>query len=201
MNALANRLFSSSVLVPYALILGLTLGLGSAYWAARGDYPVGEIEIGPWRAWPKVGTPEVDPYARAIIARRAEIPLAIGEGLALKANTDSMGRKLLSSCTYRVGSVTPAARIWTIAVYDEKGKLIRPELGRSGFTSSEILRNGADGFDIVLSRDVQAGNWLQLTGGDAFTLILRLYDMPGALGASALEKTTLPTIERLGCAP
>ncbi|WP_157961378.1 DUF1214 domain-containing protein [Microvirga flavescens] len=197
---MSSRIFSPSVLVPYALLLGLVLGLGSAYWAVRGEYPVGGVQIGPWRTWPKIGTPDIDPYARAIIARRAEIPLAIGEGLALTATRDSEGRRLIAPCTYRIGSVMPATRFWTLAVYDRRNNPIRPELGRSGFTSSEILRNSAGGFDLVLSRNAQAGNWLQLTGEGPFSVILRLYDMPGAVGASTLEPHALPSIERLGCA-
>ena len=62
----------------------------------------------------------------------------------LTAATDSDGRPLDASCTYRVGSATPQARLWTLTLYDRAGGLVATELQRSGFTSSEVLR-GADG--------------------------------------------------------
>lgn len=195
----SSRIFSSSILIPYALLLGLAVGLGSAYAVLRGDYPVGGVAIGPWRAWPKVGTSEADPYARIIMARRSEVPLAISEGLALKAVTDSEGRKFDARCRYRIGSVVPAARLWTLAAYDGTDHPVRSELGRSHFTSSEVLRNADGGFSIRLARDVQPGNWIQLPADGPFSLVLRLYDMPGAAGAAALDAGALPAIERLGC--
>ncbi len=85
-----------------------------------------------------------------------------------------------------------------MTVYDRDGALPASELGRSSFTSSEIVRRPDNGFDIVLSRDLSAGNWLQVPSEGAFTLVLRLYDMPGAAGPN-LDADALPTIERLGC--
>jgi len=192
------RFNPTALLILYALLLALGLGLGSAYLALQGDPPFGSIRLGPWKAWPRLGSSNADPYMRAIVARRGEIPLATGEGLALTAVVDSEGRRLDSGCSYRIGSVTPAARLWTITLYDQEGRLPASELARSGFTSSEILRDANDGFSINLSRDVRPGNWLQLPASGPFSVVLRLYDMPGAAG-TGLEASAFPTIERLGC--
>ena len=48
----------------YAFALALGLGIGSAYWALAGEYPFGGVAVGPWTAWPAVGSREADPYAR-----------------------------------------------------------------------------------------------------------------------------------------
>lgn len=186
------------MLILYALLLALGLGLGSAYAVLNGNPPFGGSRLGSWEVWPKLGSADADPYMRAIVARRGDIPLATGEGLALIASADSEGRRLDSSCAYNIGSVVPAARWWTLTLYDEASQLTESELQRSGFTSSEILRDDRDGFTISLSRSISAGNWLQLPASGPFTMVLRLYDMPG--GASLnLEAEELPVITRLGC--
>jgi hypothetical protein len=190
--------FTTVLLILYALLLALALGLGSAYLVMKGDPPFGSVRFGPWKAWPRLGSPEADPYMRAIAAQHGDVPLATGEGLAVTARTDNEGRELDSQCSYRIGSVMPAARIWTLTLYDREGRLPASELGRSSFTSSEIVRNTDDRFFLNLSRDLSSGNWLQLPSSGSFTLALRLYDMPGAAGTN-LKAEDLPTIERLGC--
>jgi hypothetical protein len=193
-----SRFNPTVLLILYALLLALGLGLGSAYLALKGDPPFGSLSLGPWKTWPRLGSPQADPYMRAIVAQRGDIPLATGEGLALTAVVDNEGRRLDSGCSYRIGSVTPTARLWTLTLYNQEGRLLVSELGRSSFTSSEIIRDANDGFSINLSRDLRAGNWLQLPASGSFSAVLRLYDMPGAGGAN-LEASALPTIERLGC--
>ena len=73
----------SLVLLVYALALGGGLGVGSAVGILGADYPFGRVRVGPWTAWPQSGSREADPYMRAIIARRGDLPLGLGEGLAL----------------------------------------------------------------------------------------------------------------------
>ncbi|MCB8820080.1 DUF1214 domain-containing protein [Microvirga rosea] len=192
------RPVSPALLIVYALLLALGLGIGSAYAVLKGNPPFGSRHLGPWQTWPKLGSADADPYMRAIVARRGDIPLATGEGLALTALEDKDGRKLDSACTYRIGPSTPAARWWTLTVYDEAGQLTPSELGRSGFTSSEIVRRGDSTFAVVLSRTLSPGNWLPLPASGPFTVILRLYDIPGAAGLN-LNAEDLPTIERVEC--
>jgi hypothetical protein len=198
-RTLLDRLFSPFTMTVYALLLGLGLGLGSAYYALNGDYPFGSVRIGPWVTWPNVGSDKADPYARAIIAKRGDIPLALGEGWALRASLDNEGKPLDAACSYRVGSVMPQTRLWTIGAYDQDGALLQSDLKRSGFTSSEILRDAEGRFTIMLSHDLQPGNWIQLPPAGPFSLGLRLYDMPGVAGAAKLGAEALPSIERLGC--
>ena len=192
------RIVPTAFLVVYALLLALVLGLGSTYWVLKGDPPLGSLRIGPWKAWPALGSVKADPYMRAIIAQRGQVPLAIGEGLGFTAMTDSEGRTLDSACTYRLGSVVPTARLWTLSVYDQNGGLARSDLGRAGFTSAEILRDQQDQFTISLSRSLQDGNWLQLPASGKFSIVLRLYDTPSAAG-TGLDETVFPTIQRVEC--
>ncbi len=192
------RIVPTAFLVLYSLLLALGLGLGATYLVLKGDPPFGSLTLGPWKAWPDLGSTSADPYMRAVIAQRGDVPLAIGEGLGFTATTDSDGRALDSACVYRVGADVPAARLWTFSVYGQDDRLIRTELGRSGFTSAELLRDGEDRFTIVLSRGLQDGNWLQLPPSGRFSIVLRLYDTPGAAG-TGLSESTFPAIQRMEC--
>ncbi|GEP02791.1 hypothetical protein MOX02_08290 [Methylobacterium oxalidis] len=187
-------------LVVYALGLGAGLGLVSADWATRGRYPFGGVTVGPWTAWPRAGASNADPYARAVNARRGEIPLAVGEGLLLSATTDDTGRGLEAGCRYSIAGHTPPARAWTLTVTGRGAPdPARPSL-RSGFTSTEILRERDGRFAILLAPEAQAGNWLPSPGrSGALRLALRLYDTPVAAGTGSLDPETLPAITRLGC--
>lgn len=196
---MTTKRLSSAALVVYALAVALGLGVPSAYWAVKGEYPVGSERIGPWTAWPGVGTRRADPYARAIMARRAEVPLAQGEGLALTAETDSGGQALDGACAYRIGDSTPQARLWTLTLYDAAGRLHTTDLLRAGITSAEVLR-GADGrFSVTLAPSARPGNWLRTPDGGRFRVVLRLYDTSAAASAASLEARALPSIDRLDC--
>lgn len=192
---------SSSALVLYALAIAAALGLSSAHWMTKGDYPFGSVRVGAWTVWPRAGSRDADPYTRAVNARTGTIPLGVGEGLVLRATADDSGRPLDPRCVYRIGATTPQARFWTLTLYDEDGRPVETPLGRSGFGSAEILRDAGGGFAIVMSREAAAGNWLMMPQSGAVSLLLRLYDSPASVGSAALDARVLPRIERGECAP
>ncbi|KMO43672.1 hypothetical protein VQ03_07300 [Methylobacterium tarhaniae] len=201
-------------LVLYALALGAVLGLASANWATRGRYPFGGVVLNAWTAWPKIGSRDADPYVRAIHARTGEIPLALGEGLLLTALTDDAGRRLDPSCRYRVAGATPPARAWTLSV-ERRGHAKHtakdaaspaPQAGsappppRTGFTSTEVLRDRDGRFSVIVSPAVRPGNWLPMPEGDgSIRLVLRLYDTPVAASTGVLEREGVPSITREDC--
>jgi hypothetical protein len=135
----------------------------------------------------------LDELAPGRIERRR--PLRTGH----RDTVDGQGRDLDSACTYRVGSTTPQARLWTLTIYDRNGALVSSELERSGFTSSEVVREPDGRFSVALSRQLQPGNWLKLPADGRFSMTLRLYDTPAALGAGAVDPRSLPAIERMEC--
>lgn len=188
---------SFPILAILATLSGLALGLGSARYALDRNYPFGGVHAGPWLLWPRVGSREIDPYARAIVSRRGELPLGVGEGIALHARTDDSGRALDPSCIYTIGPGVPQTRAWTLTAYDGQGRA-QDELGR--VFSGGIVRKPDGGFEIAAAREVQAGNWLRLPAQEPITLVLRLYDTPIVAGAAALDPASVPRIERLGCA-
>jgi uncharacterized membrane protein len=161
-----------------ALILATVVGLGATWVTATRGTDLGKLTIGAWTARPKTGTADVDPYSRASIARSGELPVGTGDGVAFSATTDDRKRLLDGRCDVVVSGVTPAARFWTLTLYDSKGRLVANSLQRYGFTSQEIIR-GADGaFEIRVASRSRAGNWLPTGGIERYALMLRLYDTP-----------------------
>ena len=104
-----------------ALILATVVGLGATWMTATRGTDLGTLTIGAWTARPKTGTADVDPYSRASIARSGELPIGTGDGVAFSATTDDHKRPLDGRCDVVVSGVTPAARFWTLTLYDSEG--------------------------------------------------------------------------------
>lgn len=184
--------------IAIAVAIAVILGLSTAWLAVDRGFLFGSVSIGNWTAWPLAGSPDADPYSLARLARTGEVPLGAGEGLAFTTDVDSDGETLSGGCSYRIVGQTPAARLWTLTAYDEKGRLIPNAAQRQGFHSGEILRRSDGSFEIAVSTDVQPGNWLPVSGAEPFKIILRLYDTPLTTGGTFAD-STMPAVERVAC--
>jgi hypothetical protein len=180
-----------------ALGIGAVTGLGLTALSVGRGTGAGTLRIGPWLATPKAGTPEADPYARAVTARLGTLPLALADGLALVAEADADGAALDGRCTYRVAGSVPPARFWTLTAARADFAPAVAEGQRQVFTSYEIVRQAEVGTDVLVAPAARAGNWLPSGGAADLRLILRLYDTPVATTISAA--TVLPTITRVSC--
>ena len=133
-----------------SLIFAAALGLGITQWTLAGGPGFNTLRIGPWTAWPYAGTPSADLYARAWLARSGDLPLGSGEGVAFWAIRDSDGRRLNGDCRYRIETIAPAARWWTLSLYDAHGQLIANPAQRYGFNSAEITRTSDGKASVVI---------------------------------------------------
>lgn len=181
------------------LIIATIVGLGTTWMTATRGVDVGTIKIGPWTARPKTGTSDIDPYSRASVARSGELPVGTGDGVMFTATTDDTGRKLDGRCDVVVKGVTPAARFWTITIYDPRGRLVANSLQRYGFTSQEIVRASDGSFELRVTSRSRAGNWLPTGGVDRYMLALRLYDTPVGVGTRTQKDAPMPSIMTVGC--
>jgi hypothetical protein len=178
----------------FALAVAALVGLGTTWLALTRGTTFGAVAIGAWTAFPKSGTRDIDPYARAAIARSGELPVGSGDGVAFLARHDDDGRPLDGRCDVRISGTTPQARYWTLTLYDPQGRLIGNAIDRQGFTSQEIVR-GADGsFDIIAAPRTRAGNWLPTNGVDNYLLVLRLYDSPVGVATRAAREAPMPAV-------
>ncbi len=191
------RLFFGSC---FTLILAAAIGLGATWLTVTRGIAFGSLTIGAWTAWPKSGSADIDPYARAAIARTGELPVGVGDGVAFYARTDDAGDVLDGRCTFVVSGITPAARFWTVTLYDAQGRLVANTLDRHGFTSAEILREADGRFAISIGPRARPGNWLPSGGIEHFVLVWRLYDTPIGVASLTTKEGPMPTVVRKGCA-
>jgi hypothetical protein len=183
----------------FALVVAAVVGLGATYLALTRGAAFGPLTIGSWTAWPKTGTADADPYAQASIARIGRLPTALGDGVAFTAAADDNGRALDGRCDVIIAGITPAARFWTLTVYNVDGELVANSISRSGFTSQEIVRHADGGFEIVASPRATPGNWLPTGGVEHYILLLRLYDTAVGVSTKAGREVPMPAVNVMSC--
>jgi len=183
----------------FALAVAAVVGLGATYFALTRGAAFGPLTIGSWTAWPKTGTVGADPYARASIARVGRLPTALGDGVAFTASTDDKGRLLDGRCDVVLAGVTPAARFWTITLYNTDGELVANSINRFGFTSQEIVRHADGSFEIAVTPRANPGNWLPSGGVERYVLVLRLYDTAVGVSTKAGREVPMPAVAVRGC--
>ena len=89
------RLFLGSC---FTLLIAAVLGLGATWFTLTRGVAFSPLAIGAWTAWPKSGSVDIDPYARATIARSGELPTGSGDGVAFYARSDDQGNKFDGRC-------------------------------------------------------------------------------------------------------
>jgi hypothetical protein len=183
----------------FAFVVAAALGLGVTWLALSRDVAFGGVTIGAWTAWPKVGTQEIDPYARAVLAQTGRLPIGSGDGIAFLAFTDDQGHAFDGRCEVTISGVTPPARFWTLTLYDRDGRLVANSLNRYGFTSQEIVRSNDGSISVVVAPRARAGNWLPTGGVDRYVLVLRLYDTPVGVATRAGREAPMPSITQGTC--
>ena len=182
-----------------ALMIATGVGLGATWMTSTRGVDLNTLTIGAWTARPRTGTSEIDPYARASIARSGELPVGTGDGVAFTATTDDANRPRSGRCDVVVRGVTPAARFWTLTLYDTKGRLVANPLERYGFTSQEVVRGSDGAFELRLASRSRAGNWLPTGGIERYALMLRLYDTPVGVATRTQRDAPMPAITTVGC--
>ena len=95
-----------------------------------------------------------------------ELPLELADGLAFVATADDAGRALDGRCDIRIQGRLPPARLWTLTVYDGRGRLIDNAAERYAYTSAEVVWNADRAVEIVLAPRARGGNWLPTGGRD-----------------------------------
>jgi hypothetical protein len=180
-------------------MVAAAVGLGTTWYTITYGANFDALSIGTWRASPKSGTTDIDPYARANIARSGRLPIGLGDGVSFTATTDDSGRLLDGRCDVVITGTTPQARFWTLTLYDPEGQFITNSLNRQGFTSQELIRNGDGSFELTVAPRARPGNWLPTGGAERYVLVLRLYDTPVGIATRAEREAPMPSIKEGSC--
>jgi len=125
--------------------------------------------------------------------------MALGDGVSFSALTDDKGKILDGRCTVTVSGVTPAARFWTLTLYNAGGELVANSVGRYGFTSEEISRNADGSFAITVAPRANPGNWLPSGGIERYSLVLRFYDTAIGVATRASREVPMPAVKTRVC--
>jgi hypothetical protein len=183
----------------FALAVAAVVGLGATYLALTRGAAFGALSIGSWSAWPKTGTLDAEPYARATIARTGQLPIALGDGVSFTSQNDDGGKLLDGRCNVVLTGVTPAARFWTLTLYNVTGGLVANSINRYGFTSQEIVRRVDGSFEIAVGPRASAGNWLPTGGVERYALVLRFYDTAVGVSTKAGREIPMPAVNTRSC--
>ncbi|MGN6142511.1 MAG: DUF1214 domain-containing protein [Mesorhizobium sp.] len=192
-------MLKNALLTLLAVAIAVGLGGGSVWYALHAQSGVGAIRIGPWTAFPDIGTPNADPYSQARIAREGVLALGRAEGLAFVAESDSAGQKLRRECAYTIAGAFPTARFWTLYAADQSLDVIATGKARpAALHSYEVLRQTDNSASISVSSRPAPGNWLLVNGAGTLYFVLTFYDTPIA-NSTGLSDVTLPGIVKGRC--
>lgn len=180
------------------IVIGSCTGLALTYASVHRAPDFGAVRVGSWIIRPGIGSTTADPYSKALMSARGEVPVAASEGVALVATTDSSGRPLRATCDYTLSGLVPSSNYWTLTVHDRSGRPLNAAV-RTAYTSSEALISEQGVLTMALSADPQPGNWLPLTGGARFEVHLRLYDTQFSTSSGALDGAQVPSIRQDVC--
>lgn len=178
--------------------VALAVGFGLSYYALTDGRLFGVAQVGPWTAWPDVGSNAPNPYTRGHLARVAALQLGQSEGLQFTATADSSGQPLTRACSYRITGHTPLATFWTLVAVNEAGVNLAAPNTPLAMRSNGIARGNDGAIVIHVGTHLQPLNWLELSGTGPFSLVLTLYDTAVFSGFS--DDESMPAILRGDCA-
>lgn len=192
-------MLKTAFLTLLTLAIAIVGGAGSVWYLLDSRQGVDAYRIGPWTAFPDIGTPEADPYSAARVAREGVLALGRAEGLAFVAERDSAGGELRRECAYAIDGGFPTARFWTL--YGADASLDPIKTGKEKpavLHSREVVYKADDTVLIAADHSPQPGNWLMLEGSGRLYFVLTFYDTPIA-SSTGLSDVTLPAIRKTGC--
>ncbi len=186
-----------------AVFLGIAVlgGFGSAWVMIHSGSHLTAATVGPWVTWTAAGRMDADPYTRAHTVRLGLLPLTSTLAMTYQAQTDSNGQRIHSSCVYTIDVTGLDAEWWSLAVFDERGGLIRNNADRYAYNASTALRDADGGARIIIGREARPGNWLPTSGAGRLVLSLTIQDPRWATAASsdAPRARALPDIKTTSC--
>lgn len=184
-----------------ALVFAIAVGGGAASvgYVLNSQEGIGAVTVGPWTAYPDIGTPDADPYSKARVARDGILALGRAEGLSFIAEKDSGGAHLKRECSYRVEGSLPVARFWTLYASDKAQLALKTGMRRDpDLHSLEVLRQPDNSIEVSVGARPSPGNWLAVSGVGDMNLVLTLYDTPIA-SSTGLSDIEMPRIVRVQC--
>lgn len=182
-----------------ALVGGIAIGLGGAWWITGNGLRNGAIVNGPWTTSLGLGTKTTDPITRAAIARAGLLALPARETVYWSAQNDAAGARLDGNCRYRLSGKPLDARWWSVTIYDAAGYLVANPANIWSVNGANVALDDKGEWRVTIAPAKPAkGAWLPGIRGQPFDLTLRMYN-PGKAFMADPAKAVLPAIVKEGC--
>ena len=181
-----------------AVLVGLALGAGSAWWALEAGGGAFTEHMGAWRWSRATGSIDAGPYTRAIVARDGLLALNAEEALYLTLDRDENGRQLQEACVYEISGGQIPARWWSVTLYAHDNFLAQNEDRAFSIDSTRVQpdENGRWSARIAAARG-EAPLWISSRAARrGFELVLRAY-IPDESFPS--DPNQLPSLRTLSC--
>lgn len=190
-----------TLLIATAAAVAVLGGLWSSRQAIDTGWPFATTTIDGWRQWQNAGLVSADPYTRAHYLSIGSLPVSSEIGGEFEARTDDSGARLHSSCNYTLAGTAARGVWWSVAVFDDSGRLIPNAASRHAFTSDTTAAKADGSYTVTLGRDARPGNWLPTGGAGRLVVVFTVLDAGARLAADArgTRAAALPVIQRDGC--
>ena len=194
-------LIASARVIEAIIVIAIIVagGLGSSWYMVEAGSRLTTARLGPWLTWTAAARPDADPYTRAHFVSAGTLPVSAEVQRTFVARTDANGERLHSSCEYVVEGRIPKSEWWSIAVFDERGKLIANAADRYAFTGQTIALSQPDTFAITLAREARSGNWLPTGGAGRLALVLNFADNHAPDDVARPDASVMPAIRKIKC--
>lgn len=182
-------------------VAGIVLagGLGSSWYMVEAGSRLTTAKFGPWMTWTSAARPDADPYTRAHFVNAGTLAVSAEVQRTFVARTDQGGERLHSSCEYVVEGRVPKADWWSLAVFDERGRLIPNAAERYAFTGQTLALSAPGTFTVALAREARSGNWLPTGGAGRLALVLNIAETHAIDGDGAIDPAMLPIVRKIRC--
>jgi len=188
------------------LILGLLIGYKSvdpalSFLQARGGSS-GDVAVqnGPWKTFKGLGTPDLNPVVKAIVAQIGLGALTAEEAIYWIAEKDENSARLNGKSRYTLKfngeQLHQDGGFWSLSVYGPDHYFVPNSAGVNSLGLRDDLLTNPDGsFEITVSSSNPGNetNWLPAPESGPFSLTLRYY-VPITTMISRPGDTSLPTI-------
>lgn len=180
-----------------ALVLGVALGLTSAWAVLRFGGESFTEHYGRWIFSRAAGSTAADPYTRAIIARNGLLALSAREAVYFSLYTDEHDRPLSESCVYQVDGLPLDARWWSLTLYADDNFLAQNTDHAHSIDATRV-GNAAPWTARISPVRGETANWLSSREARrGFIVMLRVYNPQRDFRPS---ERSLPALTTISCA-
>lgn len=187
-----------------AVIIGILIGLATAYQAISTGWGVDVKQNNGWRIYENLADPKLSVYAKAYLVNSGHLPLPQDQALYFFTYIDADGQSLKAGCEYELKGDDMDAFWWSISLHNTNFEQFANSSHRYSFNMSNIIRKVDGRYNIAIAAQVHDGNWLPLNAKAAkdnagFMLSLRLYGV-NKKTIENIDQLILPSLKNKGCA-